>query len=85
MPRIEIYTTPYCGHCQAAKRLLQKKGLAYEETDVSADHALRAAMTDRAGGRQSVPQIFIDGRHVGGADELYGLDREGRLDPLLSA
>lgn len=85
MAQIEIYTTPTCPYCQAAKALLTRKGVAYVETDVSRDPALRDAMTQRAGGRRSVPQIFIDGRHVGGSDDLHALDRDGKLDPLLAA
>ncbi len=85
MARVEIFTTPWCSYCLAAKRLLQRKGAAYEETDVSADNALRQAMMRRAGGRHTVPQIFIDDRHVGGSDELHALDRAGKLDPLLAA
>jgi glutaredoxin 3 len=83
--RVEIYTTPLCGYCHAAKRLLSQKGVTFEETDVSRDPALRRAMMDRAGGRHTVPQIFIDGQHVGGCDDLYALDRAGGLDPLLAA
>ena len=85
MPKIEIYSTPWCPYCIAAKRLLQKKGAAFEDTDVSGDAEARAAMMQRAGGRTSVPQIFIDGVHVGGSDELHALDRAGKLDPLLAA
>ncbi|WP_149141758.1 glutaredoxin 3 [Gemmobacter caeruleus] len=84
MKPVEIYTTPTCPYCAAAKRLLGKKGAAYTEIDVSRDPALRAAMTDRAGGRRTVPQIFIGGRHVGGSDDIHALDAEGRLDPLLA-
>ena len=84
MKTVEIYTTPTCPYCLAAKRLLQKKGVAYTETDVSRDPDLRQAMTVRAGGRRTVPQIFIGGTHVGGSDDLHLLDRQGRLDPLLA-
>jgi glutaredoxin 3 len=84
MARVEIYTTPLCGYCHAAKRLLAQKGATFEETDVSRDPGLRRAMIDRAGGRHTVPQIFIDGRHVGGCDDLHALDRAGGLDPLLA-
>jgi glutaredoxin 3 len=84
MTAVEIYTTPLCGYCHAAKRLLAQKGAAVTEIDVSRDPALRAAMVARAGGRQTVPQIFIAGRHVGGCDELFALDRAGGLDPLLA-
>lgn len=83
MPRVEIYTTPTCPYCAAAKRLLAKKGVTYEETDVSGDPAKRAAMTERAGGRRTVPQIFIGGRHVGGSDDLHALEHDGKLDALL--
>jgi len=83
MPRIEIYTTPTCPYCIAAKSLLRRKGISYEETDVSRDPQLRAAMTQRAGGRRTVPQIFVDGRHIGGCDDLHALDRQHKLDGLL--
>ncbi len=84
MKPVEIYTTPTCGYCAAAKRLLKTKGVAFTETDVSIDPALRAAMVDRAGGRRTVPQIFIGGAHVGGCDDLYGLDDAGKLDTMLA-
>jgi glutaredoxin 3 len=84
MHRIEIYTTPYCPYCVRAKALLQRKGVDYTETDVSRDYDLRTAMTRRAGGRQTVPQIFIDDRHIGGCDDLYALDGRGELDPLIA-
>ena len=83
MKTVEIYTTPTCPYCQAAKALLRKKGVAYEETDVSRDPDLRMAMTQRAGGRRSVPQIFIDGQSVGGSDDIHALDAQGKLDGLL--
>lgn len=83
MALVEIYTTPLCGYCHAAKRLLASKDVTFAETDVSRDPALRAVMAERAGGRRSVPQIFIDGTHVGGCDDLYALDSAGRLDALL--
>ncbi len=83
MPHIEIYTSPYCGYCIRAKSLLSKKGVPFEEIDVAADEAARARMIDRAGGRRTVPQIFINGAHVGGSDDLYALDAAGRLDPML--
>lgn len=85
MARIEIYTTPTCPYCIAAKRLLDQKGAAFEEIDVAGDSAGRSAMSARAGGRTTVPQIFIDGRHIGGCDDLYALDRKDGLDPLLAA
>ena len=84
MKPVEIYTTPTCGYCAAAKRLLSKKGVAYTEIDVSRDPALRAAMVDRAHGRRTVPQIFIGATHVGGCDDLYALDGDGKLDPMLA-
>ena len=84
MPKVEIYTTPTCPYCHAAKRLLTKKGVNFTEIDVSRDPDLRLAMTNRAGGRRTVPQIFIGDRHVGGSDDLHLLDHEGRLDALLA-
>lgn len=85
MADIEIYTTPFCGFCVAAKRLLSQKDAGFSEIDVSRDAALRQAMMDRANGRYTVPQIFINGKHVGGCDDLYALERAGKLDPLLAA
>lgn len=84
MAAVEIYTTPTCPYCLAAKRLLTQKGASYAEVDVSRDPALRDAMTARAGGRRTVPQIFIGDHHVGGSDDLHALDAEGRLDALLA-
>jgi glutaredoxin 3 len=84
MPSITIYTTPICPYCHAAKALLQRKKAAFDEIDVSRDAKLRAAMTERAGGRHTVPQIFIGEKHVGGYDDLSALDRQGGLDPLLA-
>lgn len=84
MSKIEIYTTPTCPFCMAAKALLDDKGVAYEEITV-VDPQLRAAMTERAQGRRTVPQIFIGDTHVGGYDEMAALDRQGKLDALLSA
>lgn len=81
--KIEIYTSPFCGYCYRAKKLLEQKGAAFTEFDVMADSSLRDVMVERAGGRSTVPQIFIDGKHVGGCDDLYALDRAGDLDPLL--
>jgi glutaredoxin 3 len=83
MPRIEIYTTRYCGYCQSAKALLTRKGLTFSEIDVTGDQEGRSQMVQRANGRMTVPQIFIGATHVGGYDDLYALDRAGRLDPLL--
>jgi glutaredoxin 3 len=84
MRPVEIYTTPICPYCHAAKRLLQKKGVDYTEIDVSRDPGLRAAMIQRAHGRRTVPQIFVGDTHVGGSDELHELDYAGKLDPLLA-
>ncbi|MBF0353902.1 MAG: glutaredoxin 3 [Alphaproteobacteria bacterium] len=83
MARIELYTTQICPYCDRAKRLLKKKGVSWEEIDVSADEQLRAFMTQRANGKRTVPQIFIDDHHVGGCDDLYELDHDGKLDKLL--
>ena len=83
MSRIEIYTTPVCPYCIAAKNLLKEKGAAFHEIDVSRDAALRESMMERAGGRRTVPQIFIGQTHVGGCDDLYALDKAGGLDALL--
>jgi glutaredoxin 3 len=86
MPQpVTIYTTAYCPYCHAAKRLLTGKRVVFDEIDVGARPELRAQMTERAGGRTSVPQIWIGGTHVGGSDELHALDRQGRLDALLAS
>jgi glutaredoxin 3 len=84
MQPVEIYTTPSCGFCHAAKRLLTQKGVAFTELDVSRDPALRRTMMERAHGRHTVPQIFVGATHVGGCDDLYAMDRAGKLDPLLA-
>jgi glutaredoxin 3 len=84
MAPVEIYTTPYCGYCRAAKALLTRKDVAFTEIDVSRDPALRQAMVQRAHGRMTVPQIFIGGDHVGGSDEMHALDRAGKLDAILA-
>lgn len=84
MKPVEIYTTPTCPYCLAAKRLLTKKGIAFTEIDVSRDPSLREAMTRRANGGRTVPQIFIGGKHVGGCDDIHALDHAGELDPLLA-
>lgn len=83
MPPVEIYTTPYCPYCVSAKALLRRKNIPFTEIDVSGDSALREAMVARAGGRMTVPQIFIGDHHVGGSDELHALEADGELDPLL--
>ena len=85
MASVEIYTTPTCGFCHAAKRLLTQKGVGFAEIDVSRDAAQRQAMMKRANGRHTVPQIFVGGKHLGGCDDLYALDRAGKLDPMLAA
>ena len=84
-PRILVYSTPFCGYCAAAKRLLSAKGAEYTEIDVMMDPERRQEMLAKSGGLRTVPQIFIDGRHIGGFDELNALDRAGDLDPLLAA
>ena len=84
MPKVTIYTTPYCPYCHAAKALLKQKGVAFDEIDVQ-DAATRQQMMLRANGRRTVPQIFIGDTHVGGSDDIHELDRRGQLDPLLSA
>ena len=83
--QITIYTTRSCPYCSSAKDLLRRKAAAFEEIDVTGNPAGRAAMTERAGGRYTVPQIFIGTRHIGGCDDLYALDAAGSLDPLLAA
>ena len=84
MPRVEIYTKFLCPYCSRAKKLLDGKGVQYEEYDITADGEKRAEMMQRSNGRHTVPQIFIDDRHVGGSDDLAELDRNGQLDPLLA-
>ena len=83
MAKIEIYTTPFCGYCARAKSLLDRKGAAYEEMDVMMDDKKRSEMRERAR-RTTVPQIFINGQHIGGSDELAALEQAGKLDPLLA-
>ena len=84
MKPVTIYTTPICPYCVRAKSLLGKKGVAYDEVDVMMDMTAREEMLAKAPGARSVPQIFIGDTHVGGCDELYALERDGKLDPLLS-
>ena len=84
MPRVEIYTGMMCGYCARALRLLDSKEVVYKQIDVSMNSKLRAEMRERAGGRTSVPQIFIDNTHVGGCQELYELEQAGKLDNLLA-
>ena len=83
MKKVEIYTTQWCPYCQAAKALLEDKGVAYDEVDAE-DPEVRSAMVERARGRRTVPQIFIGDTHVGGYDDMAALDRRGKLDPLLA-
>lgn len=83
MKPVEIYTSPYCGYCHAAKRLLAQKGVSFSEIDVMSDPGRRSEMVRRANGGRTVPQIFIGDTHVGGSDELHALERQGRLDALL--
>jgi glutaredoxin 3 len=84
MPPVTIYTTPICPYCLSAKQLLKRKAVAYTEIDVSRDASARETMMIKSG-RHTVPQIWIGGRHIGGCDDLYDLDRAGQLDPLLKA
>lgn len=85
MKPVEIYTSPTCGFCHAAKRLLTQKGVSFAEIDIMRQPQKRAEMMKRANGGRTVPQIFIGGTHVGGCDDLYALDRAGKLDPMLAA
>jgi glutaredoxin 3 len=85
MPEIVIYTKDWCPYCQAAKGLLTSKGAAFTEIDLMKHPERRAEMIDKAGGRTSVPQIFIAGKHVGGSDDIHALDDAGKLDALLAA
>ncbi|WP_174273338.1 glutaredoxin 3 [Sphingomonas bacterium] len=83
MPKVEIYTKMLCPYCARAKKLLADKGVAFEEFDITMGGPKRAEMLDRAGGRSTVPQIFIDGAHIGGCDDIVALERGGKLDPML--
>jgi glutaredoxin 3 len=85
MANVEIYTKPTCGFCHMAKRLLSSKGISFAEVSISAQPERRAEMIQRANGGSTVPQIFIDGTHVGGCDDLFALERGGKLDALLAA
>lgn len=85
MKPVEIYTSPLCGFCHAAKRLLTQKGIAFTEIDVLRDPNRKPEMIQRASGGRTVPQIFVGDIHVGGCDDLYALERAGKLDPLLAA
>ena len=84
MARIEIYTTPFCGYCARALKLLHDKGVAFTEIEAGFDPDKRREMMDRSG-RATFPQIFVDGRHIGGCDEMMALERAGKLDTLLAA
>jgi glutaredoxin 3 len=83
-PEVIVYSSPFCGYCGAAKRLLEKKGLAFDEIDIMFDPSRREEM-ERLSKRRTVPQIFIDGAHVGGYDDLKALDQRGELDKLIAA
>ena len=85
MSDVTIYTTPICPYCQMAKGLLKRKGVNFAEIDVSGNATMRSVMVEKAGGRRSVPQIFIGSTHVGGCDDLHDLERQGQLDKLLAA
>ncbi|MCG7572660.1 glutaredoxin 3 [Phaeobacter sp. CNT1-3] len=85
MPNVEIYSSPLCGFCHAAKRLLNQKGVEFTEYNVLTDPTLKPKMIERANGGRTVPQIFIDDVHVGGCDDLYALESAGKLDPMLAA
>lgn len=82
--QVELYTSPLCGFCHAAKRLLNAKGVSFAEVDVLANPGRKDEMIKRANGGRTVPQIFIDGRHIGGFDDMNALDQQGKLDPLLN-
>lgn len=85
MQTVEIYTSPLCGFCHAAKRLLKQKGVEFAEVDVWANPDRKPEMIQRASGGRTVPQIFVGETHVGGCDDLYALERAGKLDTLLAA
>ncbi len=85
MAKVEIYTSPFCGFCHRAKQLLSKKGVSFQEVDIFSVSGARDEMMSRSSGRHTVPQIFIDGKGIGGCDELYDLDRHGKLDKMLKA
>ena len=85
MAQIEVYTKAFCPYCTRAKKLLDAKGADFREIDVTMDRTGFEAMVDRANGRRTVPQVFIDGKHVGGSDDLAALDAKGELDALIGA
>lgn len=84
MKPVVLYTTPFCGYCAAAKRLLSGKGVSYQEIDVSRDPAKRREMTQRSNGGRTVPQIFVGEQHIGGFDDMNALERAGKLDAILT-
>ena len=84
MASVVIYTRQFCGYCSAAKKLLETKGVAFEEHDATYAPEIRQEMIKRANGSSTFPQIFINGTHVGGCDDLHALDRDGKLDPMLA-
>ena len=84
MAKVEIYTTPFCGYCMRAKQYLKKQDIEFTEYDVAANAALRREMTDRSGGGQTVPQIFINDQSIGGCDDLFELAMDGELEDLLA-
>ena len=84
MAKVEIYTKVFCGYCARAKRLLSAKGVPFEEYEITMDRDKRAEMLQRANGRTTVPQIFIDDSHIGGSDDLHDLERNGQLDAMLT-
>ena len=83
MAKVEIYTSPFCGFCYRAKGLLEDKGVDFDEIDLMSQPNRRVEMLGRANGQRTVPQIFVDDKHVGGCDELYALESRGELDPML--
>lgn len=83
MTKVEIYTKAFCGYCARAKALLESKGVPFEEYDITMGGPKRTEMLERSNGGVTVPQIFIDGRHIGGSDDMAALNRQGKLDPLL--
>ncbi len=83
LPEVEIYTTPFCPYCLRAKLLLKSKGIAFTEIDTIAEPDRRWEMAERSSGRDTVPQVFVDGDHIGDCDDLFALDARGELDPLL--
>jgi glutaredoxin 3 len=85
MATVKVYTTTYCGYCDRAKSLLRKKGVEYEEIDVTGNDDLRIKLVEMSGGMRTVPQIWVGETHVGGFDDLSELDRSGKLDEMLKA